>query len=90
MVETPRLRFMLHAFSNEGYSRAEVLFPRTVNLTFFNGARYVTYNGGWKLEGSRMQPIVIDIEPVLGNLLKFAQCKCKLSMKNPCGSNISS
>jgi len=37
-----------------------------------------------------MQQIVIDIEPVPGNLLKFLQCKCKLSMKNPSGSNISS
>jgi len=37
-----------------------------------------------------MQLIVIDIEPVQGNLLKFAQYKSKLSMKNPCASNISS
>ena len=28
---------------------------------------------GWKLEGSRMQPTVIDIEPVPGNLLKFTK-----------------
>ena len=32
--------------------------------------------------------IVIDIEPVPGNLLKLVQYKCKPSMKNPCGSNI--
>ena len=45
---------------------------------------------GWKIEGLRMQPIVLDLEPVPGSLLKFVQCKCKLSMKNPCISNISS
>jgi len=51
---------------------------------FFNGARYVTMG----LETRRlkgMQLIVIEIEPVTGNLLKFVQCKCKLSMENPCG-----
>jgi len=55
---------------------------------FFNGADMLQW--GWKLEGSRMQQIVIGIKPVPGNLLKFTQHKCKLSMKNSCGSNISS
>ena len=85
MVETPRLRFMLHVFSCEGYSKAEALFPPIVNLTSSRVQDMLQWN--WKLDGSRMQPIVIDIKPVPGNLLKFVQCKCKLSMKNPCGSN---
>ena len=57
MVETPRLRFMLHIFSYEGYSRAEVFFQVQDMIQW-----------GWKLEGSRMLPTVIDIEPVPGNL----------------------
>ena len=28
-----------------------------------------------------------DLEPVPESLLKFIQCKCKLSTANPCGSN---
>ena len=79
---------MLHVFSCERHSKAEVLFPPIVNLT--SSIVQDILQWGWKLEGSRVQPIVIDIEPVPGNLFKFVPCKCKLSMKNPCGNNISS
>ena len=51
MVET---RFMLG-----GYSKAEVLFPPIVNLTSSMVQDMLQW--GWKLEGSRMQPIVKTI-----------------------------
>ena len=41
IVETPRSRFMLHVFSCEEYSKAEVFFPLIVSLTssmVYNGA----------------------------------------------------
>ena len=84
MVETPRSRFMLHVFSWRVF-KSWSTFSTYCESDFFNSAQW-----GWKLEGSRMQQIVIGIEPVPGNLLKFLQCKCKLSMRNPSGSNISS
>ena len=52
MVETPRLRFMVHVFSCEGYSKAEVLFrPPIVNLTSSMVQDMLQW--GWKLEGSK-------------------------------------
>ena len=42
---------------------------------------------GWKLDSSKLQPIMTDLEPVPENLLKFIRCKCKLSTAIPCGSN---
>ena len=45
---------------------------------------------GWKLDGSKLQPIMTDLEPAPESLLKFVRCKCKLSTTNPCGSNICS
>ena len=61
-------------------------FPPIVNL--ISSMVQDMLQWGRKQESLRMQLIVIDIEPVHGSLLKFLQCKCKLSMKNPCGSNI--
>ncbi len=34
---------------------------------------------GWKLDGSMLHPVMTDIDP--------APCKCKLTTRNPCGSN---
>ena len=44
---------------------------------------------GWKLDSSKLQPIMtdLDLEPAPESLLKIIQCKCKLSTANPCGSN---
>ena len=42
---------------------------------------------GWKLDSSELQPIITDLEPARESLLKFIQCKYKLSTTNPCGSN---
>ena len=42
---------------------------------------------GWKLDSSKLQPIMTDLEPAPESLLKFVCCKCKLSTTNPCGSN---
>ena len=42
---------------------------------------------GWKLDGSKLQPIMTDLEPAPAGLLKFIRCKCKLSTANPCGNN---
>ena len=42
---------------------------------------------GWKLDNSKLQPIMTDLEPAPESLLKFVRCKCKLSTANPCGSN---
>ena len=39
---------------------------------------------GWKLDGSKLQPIMTDLEPPQ---LVYLQCKCQLSTANPCGNN---
>ena len=45
---------------------------------------------GWKLDGKVLSPIMTDINVAPENLLKFVRCKCKLSSKNPCGTNMCS
>ena len=45
---------------------------------------------GWKLEGSVFTPIMTDLHAAPDSLLKFVRCKCKLSSKNPCSTNICS
>ena len=42
---------------------------------------------GWKLNDSTLIPVMTDIPAGLENLLKFVRCKCKLSSRNPCGTN---
>ena len=45
---------------------------------------------GWKLDGTVLVPVMTDLDAAPESLLKFVRCKCKLSSKNPCGSNICS
>ncbi len=45
---------------------------------------------GWKTENTSLQPIMTDLDPAPEGLLKFIRCKCKLSSRNPCSSNICS
>ena len=42
---------------------------------------------GWKLDRGVLIPIMTDLDAAPERLLKFVQCKCKLTSKNPCGSN---
>ena len=84
--KTPRSRFMQHFFSHEGYSKAGALFP-PLNSSVY-GARSITTG----LETRRLKNATNcdRHKPVPENLLKFIQCKCKLSTSNPCVNNISS
>ena len=43
---------------------------------------------GWKLESNIWSSIMTDLDAAPENLLKFIQCKCKVSSKNPCGTNL--
>ena len=45
---------------------------------------------GWKLDDSILTPVMTDIAAAPENLLKFVRCNCKLSSRNPCGTNICS
>ena len=45
---------------------------------------------GWKLDGGALIPIMTDLDAAPERLLKFVRCKCKLTSKNPCGSNVCS
>ena len=45
---------------------------------------------GWKLEGSVFAPTMTDLAAAPDSLLKFVRCKCKLTSKNPCSTNICS
>ena len=45
---------------------------------------------GWKLEGSVFAPMMTDLAAAPDSLLKFVRCKCKLTSKNPCSTNICS
>ena len=42
---------------------------------------------GWKVDGSTLSTVMTDKAPAPEKLLKFVRCKCKLSSRNPCGSN---
>ena len=35
-------------------------------------------------------PIMTDLDPAPDNMLKFIQCKYKVSSRNPCGTNVCS
>ena len=41
----------------------------------------------WKLDGTTLTPVMTDMAAAPENLLKFVRCKCKLSSRNPCGTN---
>ena len=43
-----------------------------------------------KLEGSTFTPIMTDLDAVPDSLLKFVQCKFKLSSKNLCSTKVCS
>ena len=43
---------------------------------------------GWKLESNIWSPIMTDLDAAPENLLKFIRCKCKVSSRNPCGTNL--
>ena len=45
---------------------------------------------GWKLEEKTLTPIMTDLNPAPENLLNFIRCKCKISSRNPCGTNLCS
>ena len=45
---------------------------------------------GWKAENTSLHPIMTDFDPAPEGLLKFIRCKCKLSTKNLCSSNVCS
>ncbi len=45
---------------------------------------------GWKLDGKSLQPIITDLEPAPEFIIKFIRCKCKLSARSPCSSNVCS
>ena len=45
---------------------------------------------GWKLYDSALTPVMTDQEVAPESLLKFIRCKCKVSSRNPCGTNICS
>ena len=43
---------------------------------------------GWKLVDNTYQPIITALDPAPEEILKFVRCKCSLSSKHPCGTNI--
>ncbi len=45
---------------------------------------------GWKLDGKSLQPLMTDLEPAPEFIIKFIRCKCKLSARSPCSSNVCS
>ena len=47
---------------------------------------------GWTLDsdGTLLSPIMTDMAAAPETLLKFVRCKCKLSSRNPCGTNLCS
>ena len=42
---------------------------------------------GWRLDGTKLNPIMTDLPAAPETLLKFVRCKCKLTSRNPCGTN---
>ena len=47
-------------------------------------------NWGWKIEGGSYVPIMTDKPPAPNDILNVIRCNCKVTTKNPCGSNICS
>ena len=42
---------------------------------------------GWTLQDNEYSPVQTDKDVAPKNLLKFVRCKCKLTSRNPCGTN---
>ena len=42
---------------------------------------------GWRLDGTKLNPIMTDLPAAPETLLKFVHCKCKLTSRNLCGTN---
>ena len=42
---------------------------------------------GWRLDRGVLISIMTDLDAAPERLLKFVRCKCRLTSKNPCGSN---
>ena len=42
---------------------------------------------GWTLQDNEYSLVKTDKDVAPENLLKFVRCKCKLTSKNPCGTN---
>ena len=49
--------------------------------------RYNPEKWGWRLDGTKINPIMTDLPAALETLLKFVCCKCKLTSRNPHGTN---
>ena len=45
---------------------------------------------GWKLDGVKLNSIMTDLPAAPETLLKFVCYKCKLTSRNPCGTNLCS
>jgi len=45
---------------------------------------------GWKVSGNVLTPIMTDESPGPPDLLNAIRCKCKMTSKNPCGTNLCS
>ena len=39
---------------------------------------------GWRLDGTKLNPIMTDLPAAPEALLKFVRCKCKLTSRNKC------
>ena len=42
---------------------------------------------GWRLDGAKLNPIMTNLPAAPETLLKFVHFKCKLTSRNPCGTN---
>ena len=70
-----------------GFMDCEFLFK------LFSGRclmKSLTWIQGWKLENCILSTIPTDKEVAPPNILQVIRCKCKPSMKNPCGTNVCS
>ena len=45
---------------------------------------------GWRFDGGVLIPITTELDAAPDRLLKLVRCKCKLTSKNPYGSNMCS
>ena len=43
---------------------------------------------GWEVVSTKQVPVMTDLAPAPESLLKFVRCKCKLTSKYTCGSNV--
>ena len=65
------------------------VYQQVMDWKHLEESHYDPSNWGWDLRNESYHPIFTDQPAAPNDLLQFIRWKCKLTSKNPCGTNVS-